>query len=298
MRDPHRGVPHLVQERENLSGFESAALPHFLGHRLSRRLAVELFRGLPNDRLEAWQLPSQHPQARRLDLSRALVVVPEVPQRARVRCRPSEPRAGLPEQRIRLVECRFGLEAGQLEGLRVPRVRGPERLDRRDRRAVSKFGLDRVKDRREAAACKLNQRPHPRRRPPTELDATRIERLPSTEGDAADVIRADAFLHHVSEERLDERLGQVARLAELEARPEGRQELAFRRVVRGLADARHLRDDLSHRGRCRDEEPARALVCPLDERLVGPKFLPEVEHRALRRALRFKHAAAECMEAH
>src|SRR5213594_1445441 len=144
--------------------------------------ASEFGRHAIRERLEVRQFPAQHAEARRLHLGRRLRVVPEIPEGAWIRSGSAESASGPFEQRVGLVESSRGGEAWEAERLRVPRVRGDERLDGGPCVLVAELAVDDLQDFIEAAARELDERPHARSGRTAHPPAGRVEGLPAIGG--------------------------------------------------------------------------------------------------------------------
>src|SRR2546426_112347 len=227
-----------------------------------------------------------------LDLARRLRVVPEISEGARVGPGSTEAAPHPLEQSVRLVERSLGREARQVECLRVPSVRGEERLDLGPCPRVAELAFHDLQDFIEAVARELDERPHPRRGRSTRPLSARVEGLPAVRGQGAHVIRLHALFDHIPEEVLEQCLREAGRLSELETRAERGEQLPFDGARRRLLDSRDLCQEAADPPLGRDEQAPRAFVQAEDERLVRPEFLPELEHRALGLGPRRHHSAA------
>ncbi len=159
------------------------------------------------------KLPTQHSQPRGLHLGRRLSVVPEIPEGARIRSGPAESTAGPLEQRVSLLERSRGGEPRKVERLRVPPVRGAERLDGGPCILVAQFPFDDFQDLIEAAAGQLDERAHARSSRTAHPFPGRVEGLPAVDGEGAHVTRLHALFDHVAEEGLEQRLREAGRLS-------------------------------------------------------------------------------------
>src|SRR3989442_14329148 len=290
VRDPLRGLPDLVEERKDLVRTQASLVLERLRHGLGRRLASEFGRHAIRERLEVRQFPAQHAEARGLHLGRRLRVIPEIPEGARIRSGPAESASGPFEQRVCLVERSCGREAREAERLRVPRVRGDERLDGGPCILVAELAVDDLQDLIEAAARELDKRPHARSGRTAHPPAGRVEGLPAIGGKSAHVIRLDALFNHVAEEGFEQRLREAGRFSQLEARAVRSEEFPLDWVLRRLLDSRNPGQDRLHPRLGRDEQVAGAFVDTEHERLVRPQLLPEVEHRPLGFGPRGQHS--------
>src|SRR6058998_2623781 len=250
-------------------------------------------RSYPRALRDLWdytQTPAQVEAAGLRMLRRELRVVPEIPEGAWIRSGSAESASGPFEQRVGLVERSRGGEAWEAERLRVPRVRGDERLDGGPCILVAELAFHDLQDLIEATARELDKRPHARSGRTAHPPAGRVEGLPAIGGKSAHVIRLDALFDHVAEEGFEQRLREAGRFSQLEARAVRSEEFPLDWVLRRLLDSRNPGQDRLHPRLGRDEQVAGAFVDTEHERLVRPQLLPEVEHRPLGLGPRRQHS--------